>query len=444
MTSRREFVTAAFTIGGMSGLSACLEYSEQVNTPEEQVFPTGPDDVSTLPKHQHAWSDYIVRDARRNPVFPQYQVALFVEYVGTTPPTSEERNQIETAFQTLERAYQWGTAGEANVARNNGLLFTIAYAPSYFDRFAQSLPASIDVPDPEATLDELEADLDKADSYDAVLHFGSDHPEIVLATEEALFGNLDGLNGVDVESDLTGVFKKAERRAGVIGRGVVRKELDHDGISERSPASMGFKSTFSDNLPTEDSITITDGPFTGGTTQHFSRIEIDLDKWYDVNEEGRVERMFGPDHSVEDVGEVGDELGSSSAITRDEADDTVSDAETKGLVGHTQKTARARNDEFRSRILRRGDFNSPGPSGSVLHFGSLQEGITDFVETRKAMEHLDFDGDDNGDGDENEGMPDIDRDHHGILGFIEVTNRANFLMPPRHLRSLPSPQPTND
>lgn len=435
MTARREFMKAAVAIGGIAALNACIELSEQAETPEESAFPKGPANISVLPDRQHAWGKYIVRNARQNPVFPQYQVALFLDYAGSIPPKMMEREQVETAFRTLERAYQWGTGGTDGAAINNGLLFTIAYAPTYFNRFDQSLPDGIDVPPPEATLAELDADPGKADPYDAVLHFGSDHPEIVLATEEALFGNLDHVNGIDVEAKLSGLFEKAERRAGVVGRGVVHRELDHDGIPERSPLSMGFKSAFKDSLPAENRITITDGPFEQGTTQHLSRVEIDLDKWYDVDEGGRVKRMFGADYEVEDVSEVGDELGSTSQITREQAADSEHDAETTGLVGHTQKTARARDDDFQARILRRGDFNAPAEPGSVLHFGSIQEGITDFVETRKAMQNLDFGRDGEGD------VPDINRDDHGILGFIEVTNRANFLMPPRRLRSLPSPRP---
>lgn len=437
MTSRRGFMKTAVAIGGMTALNACIELSEQTETPEELSFPKGPVDLSILPNRQHAWGKYIVRNARQNPVFPQYQVALFLDYTGSIPPTKNDRKRVETAFRTLEHAYQWGTGGSDGAAINNGLLFTIAYAPSYFDRFDQPLPDGIDVPSPETTLTELDADPNRADQYDAVLHFGSDHPEIVLATEEALFGNLNRINGVDVETELTRIFEKAERRAGVVGRGVVQREIDNDAIPERSPLSMGFKSAFRDNLPTEDKITITDGPFAQGTTQHFSRIEIDLERWYDVDEEGRVKRMFGADYKVEDVGAVGDKLGSTSRITKEQAADSKHDAKTTGLVGHTQKTARARDDDFRARILRRGDFNAPAEPGSVLHFGSIQEGITDFVETRKAMQNLDFGRDGEGD------VPDIERDDHGILGFIEVTNRANFLMPPRRLRSLPSPRPLN-
>lgn len=436
MTSRREFVNAAVAIGGISALNACIELSGHAETPEESAFPNGHANISALPDRQHAWGRYIVRNARQNPVFPQYQVALFLDYTGSIPPKTSEQEQVETAFRTLERAYQWGTGGNDGVAMNNGLLFTIAYAPAYFDRFDQSIPDGIDVPPPEATLTELDADPSKADPYDAVLHFGSDHPEIVLATEEALFGDLDRINGIDVDANLSGLFEKAERRAGGVGRGVVHRELDHNGIPERSPLSMGFKSAFKDNLPAEDRITITDSHFAQGTTQHFSRLEIDLDKWYDIDDEGRVKRMFGADYTVEDVGEVGDTLGDTSRITEKQAAESEHDAETEGIVGHTQKTARARDDDFQARILRRGDFNAPAEPGSVLHFGSIQEGITEFVKTRKAMQTLDFDRD------SGEDAPDINRDDHGILGFIEVTNRANFLMPPRHLRSLPAPQPT--
>lgn len=438
MTSRREFIESAVAIGGMAALNACVGFSEQMETPEEQSFPQGATDVSNLPDRQHAWGQYIVRNARQNPVFPQYQVVVFLDYTGSIPPTNAEREQVETSFRTLERAYQWGTGGNDGVAINNGLLFTVAYGPAYFDRFDQSLPTEIDVPPPDSTLEKLDSDPSKANSSAAALHFGSDHPEIVLATEEALFGNLNRINGLDVEATLNDVFEKTARRAGVIGRGVVHTELEHDKIPKRSPLSMGFKSAFHDTLPSEDRITISTGPFTDGTTEHFSRVEIDLDKWYDIDQEGRVKRMFGVDYTVEEVGEAGDALGSTSRINEERAASSKRDAETKGIVGHTQKTARARDEDFVPRILRRGEFLSPPTSkerGAVLNFGSLQKGIADFVETRKAMQHVDY-GHDDGTNSTN-----IDTDNDGILGHIEVTDRANFLLPPRHLRALPPARP---
>jgi hypothetical protein len=56
------------------------------------------------------------------------------------------------------------------------------------------------------------------------------------------------------------------------------------------------------------------------------------------------------------------------------------------------------------------------------------ERITDFVETRQAMNATDLD-------------EHVEEDGHGILPFMEVTNRATFLIPPRKFRSLPRALP---
>lgn len=437
MLSRRDVLQSAVVIGGTSALSACVQISETTDDPRNSDFPPGPDELDELPDRQHAWGKYIVRNARQNPVFPQHQVASFLEYTGSVPPTEEERQQVEEALRTLERAYQWGTGGNASAQINNGLLLTIAYGPSYFDQFDHSLPDSVDLPSAADTLRELDSDVGLADDSDAVLHYGSDHPEIVLAVEEALFGTLDRINGVDVEGRLSDVFEVKERRAGVIGRGIAKKKLNNDNIPNRSPLSMGFKSVFKDALPSENKVTIPDGPFAGGTTQHFSRMEIDLDEWYDEDHEARVHKMFGPSYSEEDVGTIGDALGGESRITREQADNVEQDAREKGVVGHTQKTARARDEDFDPRIIRRGEILMPAESGAVLNFGSLQRGIGDFIETRKAMQEVHY----GSDTDSREDDVDLDEAHHGILHYFNVTNRANFLMPKRVDRALPTPEP---
>jgi len=57
----------------------------------------------------------------------------------------------------------------------------------------------------------------------------------------------------------------------------------------------------------------------------------------------------------------------------------------------------------------------------VLNFGSIQRETSDFVETRQAMDRLHPEDDDE---------PPLDRENYGILDYIEVTNRGNFLILP--------------
>lgn len=442
--SRREFLKAAVAIGGTSALSACANLTDNQVGAATPQFPQGPSDLSTLPARQHAWGDYLVTDRQSNVVPPRHHVFLLLDYARDGVPTDADRETVETALRTLERAHRRGTGDRANAIENDGLLFMLGYAPAYFQRFDASLPDSVDLPSPERVLDELDDDPAKADDADALLHVASDRAQVVLSVEEALFGDLDRLNGVDVPTDLTGVFERADRRAGFTGAGLPEERLDHDAVAEEAPASMGFKSKFADTAPGEDKVTIREGPFAGGTTQHVSKLEIDLDSWYDHDREGRVERMFSPEHTTEDVGDVGEGLGRDSGVTEDLADRTEEYAAREGVVGHAQKTVRARDDDFEPVILRRGDFNAPAEPGSVLHFGAIQEEVTDFVRTRKAMDDIHF-GTDEGDGDagtdRKTNAPSVAPEDDGILGFIEVHNRANFLVPPRDLRALPPARP---
>lgn len=431
--SRRQFVKAAVAIGGMSALSACANLADnQVESPTPQ-FPQGPSDLSTLPAGQHEWADYLVTDRQSNVVPPRHHVFLFLDYVGDSVPSDSDRETVEAALRTLERAYQRGTGARANTIENEGLLFMLGYSPSYFDRHDSTLPDSVDLPPPERVLTELDDDPAKADGYDALLHLASDRAQVVLSVEEALFGNLELVNGIEVGATFAGVFERADRRAGFTGAGLPSERLDEEAITEEAPASMGFKSKFADTTPSEDKVTIGAGPYDGATTQHVSKLEIDLDSWYRHDHASRIERMFSPSHTPQDVGTVGEGLGRDSGVTEELAERTEAHAARKGVVGHSQKTARARDDDFEPVILRRGDFNAPGESGSVLHFGSIQEGIADFVRTRKAMEDIGF---------REEGeSPSVTEENDGILGVIEVTNRANFLIPPRDVRALPPARP---
>jgi hypothetical protein len=288
------------------------------------------------------------------------------------------------------------------------------------------LPSSVDLQSPTGVLSELNENQEKADAYDALLLLTSDFGSIVLSVEEALFGNLEQINGVAINDDVSGIFSKQERRTGFVGIGLPRERIERDEIPEKSPLSMGFKSGFSDNQPPEATVTIRDGPFAAGTTQLVSRLEIDLESWYELDEENRVHDMFSPHHTTEQVGDAGRALADHSGITEDIVDQVDEDAE-HGQVGHSQKTAKARDDDFDPVILRRSEgvaTEDPNPS---FNFTSIQRGISDFVETRRAMNSADLDG--------------VDDAHHGILDYFEVSGRSTFLIPPRRHRALPTPRP---
>ncbi|KTG20746.1 DUF7405 family protein [Haloferax profundi] len=428
--SRRDFVTAAVAIGGTSALTACMEREQSTSgdpaTPVESEpastaeFPRG--DPDAIPSGQHRWGEYLVRDAHGNTVPPQQLVTIGLKYEGSVPPTDEEREQVESALQTLEEAFQWGTGGNAGAAFNRGLLFMLGYAPRYFDAVGQT-PDQLS--SPEDVLTAVGEDPAKADPYDAALLMTSDIGSIVLAAEEALFGELDEVNGVSVDATFEGVFSKEGRHTGYVGKGLPADKLDEERIPEDAPLSMGFKSGFRGNLPAEDAVTLSSGPFAGGTTIASSTLLIDLDRWYDQQTDERVAEMFCPAHTTDDVGPTGDKLGSDSGITEEDVGRIEEDANSRGRVGHTQKVARARDDQFEPRILRRAEgvaTNQHDRAG--FEFNSVQRTMEDFVETRRAMNPEEYDFD-------------VPAENHGIVDYLETLRRGSYLAPPRERRALP-------
>lgn len=428
--SRRDFVKAAIAIGGSNAVAACLEL-ETLSNDAGTEFPQGYADPSELPTRQHAWGNYIVRDAHGNTLLPQHQVLLFLDYTGSIPPTQEQRKTVEAAFDSLERAYQLGTGGDIGAAINRGLIPMISYSREYFDRFDTDLPADIDLPQPEKVLEAVGEDPAKANPADALLLLTADFGSILLSAEEGLFGTRSSVNGVEMAADLTSVFEVRERRTGVAGKGLPAENHDGEAIPESAPLSMGFKSGFRDNLPSEDKVTITGGPFDQGTTQSVSRLRINLGDWYD-NDVGLLkELMFSPEHSHNAIGETGEGLGGHSGVTADMTENIESHGEKYGRMGHTVKTATARDDEFEPRILRRSegvatDVVRAGVTG--FNFTAIHQGVQDFIDTRKAMNPDEYD-------------VDVEEPHHGIIDYLETRSRSTFLVPPRSLRALPSPTP---
>ncbi|WP_256295770.1 DUF7405 family protein [Haloarchaeobius salinus] len=422
---RREFVKSAVAIGGMSALSACLG---RFGDGDGESIPTGVDDPTSLPDRQHAWNDAIPTDDHGNHVLARHHVLLYADYAGDGTPTADERETVEAAFRSLERAFEWS---------NEGLLFTVGYSPRYFDRFEEPLPDSVDLPEPAALTSFEDPELD---SHDVVLHLASDSGTALLEAEEALKGNSDTANGVELSAHLGDVLDLPDefpgRRTGFVGAGLPAENSDVSGIpdgaeiDEDAPLYMGFKSGFEKNQATEDGVTISEGPFAGATTQHISRIRLRLDDWYvEQDQEDRVAEMFCPAHAengtVEGVGEnLGDDAGVDGC-----AETIEEDARSAGRVGHSQKLARARTDG-RPIILRR-DFDSTDRGEAGLHFLAVQEGIGDFVETKTAMA-----------GEDLTDTPTIrQRVNNGIQEYTFVKRRGNFLLPPRAHRALPTPRP---
>jgi len=187
---------------------------------------------------------------------------------------------------------------------------TIGYSSSYFDRF-EARPSAAPPP-PESVVAGLDEDA-VVDGYDAALVLTSDEVAVLLAAEQALRGEFDAVNGIELTPVVPDIFTVADRRTGFLGVGRPADELDA-AVPDDSPTAIGYRSGFEDNQAIEDRVAITDGPFTDGTTMQVSRLFLSLNDWYDRLKETCVHRMFGPEHAAEDVGEIGEHLGGQSRI----------------------------------------------------------------------------------------------------------------------------------
>jgi hypothetical protein len=417
--SRREYLKAAVAVGGAAGLSACLDRFE-----EREPVPAGVSDPSTLPRRQFAWNDRIRHDDAGNALLPRHQALWYLDLPGDGPPGEDARERVESALAALDRAYERSHAG---------LLHSVAYSPAYFDRYDDPLPADLDLPEPRRLSDFETPDFDR---QDALLHLASDRADVLLEAEAALRGEGEA-NGVAVPA-LTDVLTLDDRRTGFVGAGLPAANQDVAGVPdsrpvpEASPLFMGFAAGFAGNQATEDYVTIDEGPFAGGTTKVVSNLRQRLDDWYGEQDyDERVAELFSPTHAREGwVEGIGENLGADSRV--DEVVDSLfDDASASGRAGHAQKAARAnRDDEGNVRLLRR-HFESTDDDAASLHFPSLQRGVGAFEAVREAMNGADVAAE----------TPAVrQRVNNGILEYVFVRHRGNFLVPPREGRALPTPR----
>lgn len=414
--SRRTFLKGAVAVGGTTGLTACVR--GQGNT----SVPSGTDDPGDLPERQHAWNEVLRRDEAGNALLPRHHVLASFSLPTAGTPDESARETVETALRSLERAYEWSPSG---------LLFTVGYSARYFDRFDGPLPESVDLPRPEPLAPFEDPSMDEPD---VLIHLASDVARVPIEAEEALRGNRDDVNGASVDASLSSTLEPAGRRTGFVGAGLPAEhedvaDVDSGMIDDAAPLFMGFKSGFAMNQASEDRVTLESGPFGGGTTQHLSQMTIDLHQWYE--QDGRFQRvakMFSPTHAAEGLVEgAGDNLGQSSKMSAAAAPESA--AAESGLVGHSQKLQSVRADG--SPIILRRDFSSTDGDRPGLHFLSLHETIDDFVSTRTAMNGTELASE----------TPVGTRNNNGILQYVTVLRRGNFLVPPRRLRSLPPADP---
>jgi len=416
---RREYLKAAVALGGAAGLAACLDRVD------EEPVPEGVDDPTTLPRRQFAWNDRTRRDDAGNVLLPRHQVLWYLTLPGDGPPDAAARDAVERSLAALDRAYE---------RSSEGLLYSIAYSPAYFDRYDEPLPEGVGLRDPRR-LSAFETPT--LDRQDALLHLAADRADVVLEVERALRGERDA-NGVAVPA-LTDVLTVDDRRTGFVGAGLPAENQDVEGVPdsrpvpEASPLFTGFAAGFAGNQATEDYVAIDEGPFAGGTTKAVSTLRQRLDDWYgEQDRDDRVAELFSPTHAEEGwVEGVGESLGRDSRVD-EVVDDLFADAREHGRVGHAQKAARAnRDDDGNVRLLRR-HFESTDDDVASLHFPSLQRDVRAFEEVRRAMNGADV---------ARETPAVRQRVNNGILEYVFVQHRGTFLVPPREHRALPRPRP---
>ncbi|MFB6123924.1 MAG: hypothetical protein ABEJ78_10760 [Haloferacaceae archaeon] len=404
MVSRRRALKRVATVAGAVGLSGCQWLGPTAAGGVEGLPPNPRADA--LPARQFAQEGYLPTDDAGNTVQPRFRRVLALSL--DADPSAEATRTVERAMRTLEAAYDWSP---------RGLFHALGWGTAYFERLGSLGRAPVSRPRVLSRTD----DPDLLD-FDAVLVLSADVPSHLSAVDAAMFGSRSTLGGVAVDDRLGDVFSVASRRTGFLGEGLPASHTDAEGVPDAVPADAPmFTGFFSDRRGTqagEDAVAIADGPFAGGTTMHVSHLSLDLDAWYALSESGRVARMFSPAVAPDDV--------DGFETTVPFADRVREHAREYGVVGHHEKVAQARRDG--TPLLLRRDFNTVDGGVPGVHFVSLQRRLSQFRETRKAMNGW-YVRDDH---------PRItDRENNGLLNFVTVRSRANFYVPPRDGRAFP-------
>lgn len=533
---RRAFMKSALVIGGSSALSSVTSL---YGMPETAAAAVDPVSVADRENRQHAWDRWeTYLDAHQQTVPPGYHLVLLADYDHEGEPQPRHRRRVADAFDQIEEAFEWS---------HDGVMFTVGYSLEYFRRYDENLPPGLDPELQEEKPGLLSAadligtegvTLDRedptADTHDVCLHMASDNVQNLLAVEAALWGDRDEVNGVAFDASLQGILTEPqsypERRVGFVGREALEEEggaggdggVYPDDIPESSDLSMGFNDQYRNSVPRETDATILEdqklvdpkppGAFAQGTVQHVSKIDINLTEatgdreggWYDDHDlDERRQLMLSPDHTAENTGEVGENLGNSTAPgdrpmraidygkredVAERTEDHANDDEVN-RVGHAQKVARARfdlsgrlTDEGQTR-LSDGDEILPGDSGEdtagtdgepyeenlrghgeqqvteqvILrrdvdtvdqdtpgnHFVALMRFAPYMVYMRRAMNDVPFDTDQFGlesDGDGFVHEGSVPEKQNGIVPYLTTQRRGNFLVPPITLRALPFPR----
>ncbi len=358
-----------------------------------------------------------------------------------------------------------------------GILIQVAYGLPYFRQFISAsvtdklMPRAIENEKPGAwaVIDSIRLPKDPAQlvlkENDISFHFKSDYSEHVSDVMRALFQpGTQTLNGIPIESVYVGdLFTVTSIRRGFAGRGMPCAMATRLGIpgGEKIPAGamlfMGFTSSHvhglaQGTLPSFETIPgytdqTPDSYFIHGTIMHLSHIAIDLEGWYSLEHQGRLQRMF---HARRTEGpEV---LSPSQAPeTTTFKEQREQDAKDHGLVGHNaqmqflsrleKETTTAYGDRLPKGtvlFLRQGfdtvenpfEFSSEGPVSLTprpgVHFVGFCPSAQLFEKIRKEMDSIDL-----------QKKYNLADENTGFTKFLVTTHRQNYLEPSRSHRSFP-------
>jgi hypothetical protein len=345
------------------------------------------------PEAQHAWEDTYATDELGRPRPPRFHRLVMLEVTRTPAPADAAR--LERALRRLE---------DHHPHRPDGLLMLLGWGPGYFARHAE---IAAPVSRPVALARGEHAILH---DIDVCLHLASDDEDRLDDAMAALLWEDD----VGRRHPL----RVREVRTGLVGAGLPAR-IAGAPVPVDSPLLLGFHSGLHRNQATETEITIPAGPLAGGTTMHVSRINLDLERWYEQDGARRAALMYAPTVTPTQAARFSDDAPADferlPAIAR-----------RYGLVGHAQAAARARLDG-RPRINRR-DFVTFDDGIPGTHFVSLQRTLEDFNATRAVMNAADGPHHHSGVG---------LRANNGINAFMDVVSRATFAVPPRAQRAYP-------
>ncbi|PSP81390.1 hypothetical protein BRC81_00045 [Halobacteriales archaeon QS_1_68_20] len=351
---RREFVRSALVIGG-SGAIGSLGSIAGI-TPTVAAEDHAPISAAERQNRQHAWDAYEPTAASGNTPPPSNSLFLMLDLESAGTPAWDERLEVKRALREIEHNFTWGP---------DGVLFTMAYSASYFDRYDENPPAGASPDDAQTVVDTVANLTDLADTnddvtpdvYDAALLLASDNEANLLAVEDALWG---GDGDLTFENTFEGIFAKPEewpgRRVGFSGPAFQERELDYeqdfleDGqdIPDEAPLSMGFIAGFGDSIPLEDDVTLERGqrfpnptldasevpdlPYVGsvgerdpgvfaqGTLKHISHVELDLSEWYGNEPDRRRNQMYSPYHDEAETNDMGGDKPGSGLTDADAND----------------------------------------------------------------------------------------------------------------------------